>query len=73
MPRYPVSAAIRAEVYGRLIEGLNDLEEREADTPGTPLTAKDLALVLWEAEEEARLELKQVYPTSDEEAEAARP
>lgn len=66
MPRYPISAAIRAEVYGRLIEGLNDLEEREADNPGTPLTAKDLALVLWEAEEEARLELEQIEPTDTE-------
>lgn len=66
MPRYPVSAAIRAEVYGRLMEGLNDLEEREADTPGTPLTAQDLALVLWKAEEEARLELQQIEPTDTE-------
>jgi len=66
MPKYPIAAAIKAEILGSLIEALNDLEEEEADNPGTPLTVGKLVTALWEAEERARLELKQIEPTDTE-------
>jgi len=71
MPKYPVVEAIKAEIFGSLIEALNELEEKEADAPGTPLTAGKLVTALWEAEERARRQLT-IEPSDVEKAEAAQ-
>jgi len=65
MPKYPIAAAIKAEIFGSLIEALNDLEEEEADNPGQPLTASKLVMALWNCEERARHELT-IEPTDAE-------
>ena len=64
MPKYPIVPALKAEIFGSLIEALNDLEKAEADNP-QPLTAGKLVAALWEAEERARHKLT-IEPTDAE-------
>lgn len=71
MPRYPIVPALKAEIFGTLIECLKDLEEEEADNPGQPLTAGKLVGALWEYEERARLKLTIEF-TDEEKEEMSR-
>ena len=64
MVKYPISAAIRAEVFSDLQASFSDLDN--PDGPETPLTVETLVTHLFECEEKARFELKQIEPTDTE-------
>jgi len=64
MPKCLISAAIRAEVFADLIASFSDLDNPEG--PETPLTVETLVTCLFECEEKARFELKQIELTDTE-------
>jgi len=58
MPKYPISAAIRAEVFADLQASFSDLDNPDGEE--TVLTVETLVTHLFECEQKARLELKQI-------------
>lgn len=64
MVKYPISAAIRAEIFADLQASFGDLDDPDGEE--TPLTVETLVTCLFECEEKARFELKQIELTDTE-------
>jgi len=65
MMKYPINAAIRAEVFSDLQASFSDLDNPDGPAE-TPLTVETLVTRLFECEMKARLELQQIEPTDTE-------